>query len=349
MCLSVCFHYFSDWLVDHGSGAAFVVGSKEDLAELLRRFYGDARKKDGSPYGKSALVNIRSGLNRHMTLPPWHRIINLMHDAEFKVVNQVLIGQFRKIKMDGNDKTQHKPAISAADMKKMYNSDALYVNNPVGLQRKVFIDIMLHFSRRGREGLREWRKDSFVLWRDENDREFATIDYHELEKNHQGIHKHECEKDPRMYAQDDPKKCPVKSLKFYLDKLSKNSNAALFQKPNPRFKCNAGKPWYCNSPLSEVLHCYQTASDPSSKAKVPERANPPPMPGTSSDSESALIPYHQQNTQHTNVANSRPMLHRTLFSGAVFNEGCGAVINISGDIHFHNWCANSNPRGHMMQ
>ena len=147
-----------------------------------------------------------------------------MHDAEFKVANQVLIGQFRKIKMDGNDKTQHKPAISAADMKKMYNSDALDVNNPVGLQRKVFIDIILHFSRRGREGLRELRKDSFVLRRDENDREFATIDYHELEKNHQGIHKHECEKDPRMYAQDDPKKCPVKSLKFYLDKLSKISS-----------------------------------------------------------------------------------------------------------------------------
>ena len=72
--------------------------------------------------------------------------------------------------MDGNNKTQHKPAISAADMKKKYNSDALDVNNPVSLQRKVFIDIMLHFSRRGREGLRELRKDSFVFWREKNDR-----------------------------------------------------------------------------------------------------------------------------------------------------------------------------------
>ena len=106
-------------------------------------------KKDSSLYGKSALVNIRSGLNRHMTLPPWNRIIKVMHDAEFKVANQVLIGHFRKIEMDGNDKTQHKPAISAADMK-MYHSDALDANNLVGLQHKVFIDIMLHFSRRGR-------------------------------------------------------------------------------------------------------------------------------------------------------------------------------------------------------
>ena len=79
---------------------------------------------------------------------------------------------------------------------------------------------MLHFSRRGREGLRELRKDSFVFRCDENDTEFATIDYHEPEKNHHGINKHECEKDPRMYTQDDPKKCPVKSLKYYLDKLS---------------------------------------------------------------------------------------------------------------------------------
>ena len=183
-----------------------------------------------------------------MTLPPWNRIINLTHDAEFKVANQVLICHYRKMKMDSNDKTQHKPAILAAD-KKMYYSDALDVNNQFGLQQKVLIDIMLHFSRRGREGLRELRQDSFVFRRDKNDREFPTIVYHELEKKHQGINKHECEKDSRMYTQDDPQKCPLKSLKFYLDKLSKNSNAALFQKPNPRFKCNAGKPGYCNSPL----------------------------------------------------------------------------------------------------
>ena len=193
--------------------------SNEDLTELLPRFNGDARKKDGNPYGKSAPVNIRSGLNRHMTLPPWNRIINLMHDAECKVANQVLIGHFCKIKMDDNDKAQHKPAISAADMKKMYNSDALDVNNPVGLQCKVFIDIMLHFSRRGREGLVNYGRIALfsgVM----SDREFATIDYNEPEKNNQGINKHECEKDPRMYTQDNPKKCPVKPLKYYLDTYS---------------------------------------------------------------------------------------------------------------------------------
>ena len=103
----------------------------------------------------------------------------------------------------------------------------------------------------------------------------------------------------------------------------------------------------CRYRMSEVLHCYQTASDPSSKAKVPERVNHPQIPGTSADSESALIPYQQQNTQHTNVANSNTMMHRSLISGAVFHEECGALLNNPGGIHFIT--ANSNPRVHRTQ
>ena len=39
----------------------------------------------------------------------------------------------------------------------------LDVSTPRGLQDKVFFDVLLQFARRGQEGLRELKKDSFVV------------------------------------------------------------------------------------------------------------------------------------------------------------------------------------------
>ena len=46
---------------------------------------------------------------------------------------------------------------------KMYSSGVLSDDNPKSLQRKVFIEVMLHFGRRWREGLRTMRHDSVVI------------------------------------------------------------------------------------------------------------------------------------------------------------------------------------------
>ena len=96
----------------------------EKLAYLLRQFYGDARKKNGDHYGRSALINLRAGLNRHITSPPFNRVLNLMHDREFQLANQLLVGALRKIKQEGRDKTQHKASVSKDDMAKLYSSSA---------------------------------------------------------------------------------------------------------------------------------------------------------------------------------------------------------------------------------
>ena len=89
-----------------------------------------------------------------------------MHDRAFQDANQVFLGKIRKLQQDGLDQTKHKDAVHAGDMAKLYDSGTLAIDNPVALQRKVYLEVSLHFCRRGREGLCELRKDSYVgnMW-----------------------------------------------------------------------------------------------------------------------------------------------------------------------------------------
>ena len=72
---------------------AFEDKSKEDLAEILRKFYGTVLSKSGKCYSKSGMINIRSSLNRHLTNPPHKRTIDLMQDQEFLQANRVFTGR----------------------------------------------------------------------------------------------------------------------------------------------------------------------------------------------------------------------------------------------------------------
>ena len=239
--------FIADWLADHGLSLDFEEWDVDRLAECLRRFYGDLLNRKGGEYSKSSLINIRAGLNRHITSPPWNRQINLMRDRGFQTCNQVFTGILRDFRERGLDVTQHKEALTAGDVKRAYSSGTLGNDDPVSLQLKVYFEIALHCARRGCEGLRELGKDSFVVKVDENDREYVTIRYHELEKNHQGLNKREQVRDPRMYAQND-ENCPVKSFRKYVSALNPNCDA-FFQRTNPQFK-DSGI-WYQNAPLGK--------------------------------------------------------------------------------------------------
>ena len=50
----------------------------------------------------------------------------------------------------------------------LLSSSALSTDNPKGLQRKVLINVVLHFARRGQEGLRGLQKSSFAMKTDES-------------------------------------------------------------------------------------------------------------------------------------------------------------------------------------
>ena len=164
-------------------------------------------------------------------------------DTIFHSANQVLYGIVKDMRRQGLDTTKHKDPIAPADINKMYSSGTLSNNNPTALQYKVWFDLSFHFGRRGREGLRELRKYSFVIKTDAENREYIVNAYNEKEKNHQGVSNKEEEKQANMYAQPGDPKCPVESYKLYISKLNPSHNA-LFQRPKKNKNFNKSDQWW---------------------------------------------------------------------------------------------------------
>ena len=219
---------------------------EEVLANYLRRFYAEVRNKQGGLYSKTSLLSIRAAIYRHLTQPPQNVGFNILVDSAFIAANNVLVGQCRKLKAAGKDTSKHHPPIKQDDLKKMYESRVLSPDNPVSLQRKVFFEVVLHFGRRGREGLRTIQKDDIIFKVDEHGTEYATLGFNALEKNHQGLSAREREHSQQMYATGN-EDCPLMSLKFYLSKLNENCSA-FFQRPKT-VNWEGQPSWYSNSPV----------------------------------------------------------------------------------------------------
>ena len=129
----------------------------------LRRFYAEARKKDGETYGKKTLLGFRHRIERYLNQPKFSRNLKMSTDPRFTRSNQMLdaqLVQLKKLKL-GKENSQHKPTLEDEDMEKLKSSDAPSLSNPLSHLRNVWFHIVLYFRRRGREGQRELQKSSF--------------------------------------------------------------------------------------------------------------------------------------------------------------------------------------------
>ena len=104
---------------------------------------------------------------------------------------------------------------------------------PAGLLRRTWFYVSLYWCRRGREGQRDLRRDSFKFTHDANGREYATMTHEEATKNHPGGENSKplAERETRLYgteADDDA----FTSLKLLVTKLNP-SCTAFFQYPKP--------------------------------------------------------------------------------------------------------------------
>ena len=72
--------------------------TKETLANVLKLFYAEARKTDGTSYSKSTLNSLRFGLNRHFKATRGFDIIN---DSAFTDANKVFGAKCVDLKRQG--------------------------------------------------------------------------------------------------------------------------------------------------------------------------------------------------------------------------------------------------------
>ena len=230
----------------------------------LQKFYAEVRDIKRQRYSRSSYLSLRSGICRHLREGPFYRQVDLVKDSSFQQSNQVFGGMLRKIKEDGLDKSKKKSAITQEDWSKMQNSPILDPTNPSGLQKLVFINIMLHFARRGNEGLSAINKETFVV-KTEDRKEFVTLSVAEKEKTDQGEEKKKgiSSLSKKMFAVGGDR-CPVATYKTYLSKLDPGC-AWFFTKPRINWK-KQDAVWYSKqkigrNPLNTMMATISTEAE----------------------------------------------------------------------------------------
>ena len=82
------------------------------------------------------------------------------------------------------EKTVHKSVINQEDMSLLKNYFSRWQHDPIILQHKVWFDLMIYCCKRGREGLRELTKSSYVVKTDGTAGRYIIKEGSEVTKNH---------------------------------------------------------------------------------------------------------------------------------------------------------------------
>ena len=214
----------------------------EALDSCLLQFYPEARRQDGQIYGKSALLSFHYVIEGYLSSPPHNKGISLSHGVAFKNSNRMLVSILRKQRQV---KVQHKEVISPGDMKHLTCPRVFSKDAPWPLLKGVWFYITYYFCRRGCEGLRDLKTDSFQVETDDIGRQYYVMNHKECTKSHQGSIENDENDKGKMYNHS----LGFQLLQFYLTKVN-NKCRALFQYAARNFMPTM-LVWYENRPLGK--------------------------------------------------------------------------------------------------
>ena len=169
------FHNFSDWHIDvYGFPLDTTTVSARELADKLRKFYGEAKPKGGDVYNKSTLKNIRVAINRHMQ--DLGRNIDIIRNVEFRSANHVLDGMLKQMTKDDMFRPkEHKPMLDLEDIVKITTYFHSVKWSPVILRQCVWYYLSFHFVSRGFDFLPQLKLDSLIFQEDDKGNEYVTL------------------------------------------------------------------------------------------------------------------------------------------------------------------------------
>ena len=145
--------------------------------------------------------------------------------------------------------TKHEQALEREDVDQLFTAKQLGVDTPESLVQTAWFHLMLYFGNRGRENQRNMVKEDIAF----GPRIYCPS--RARDRNHPGGLRGNENNSQAIMCEwpDNPKRCPVRCIKKYLQK--RNSNClALWQKPRnystSKFNESAAV-WYCNVPLGK--------------------------------------------------------------------------------------------------
>ena len=221
---------------DNGYDEEFESLEIKDLDTLLRRFYCNLHKQDGNPYSCASLLCIRAAIFRHLSNAPWNKPYNLISDREFLASNNMLKAKMAQ-SMKSGKVTKHYEMIQEGDQKILENY--FDRSTPQKLQEEAWYTFVYHFGNRGREGIKELKKQDFVFRFDSDGKEYCELDSCIDQKNVTPDNS-ESVKCARIYSTG-RENCPVQCLKLYLSTIENTGHDSFWPKAKrvPTANC-----WY---------------------------------------------------------------------------------------------------------
>ena len=132
------------------------------LDETLSKFYSEARTETGELY-KTIFYSLRYSLNRHLAdfaIRNKKDVMDITSKINFPKSNEMFKACCKMHKKEGKGFFESSPPKEEIDLQKMAKYFVSNLReNPKVMQQKVFVDLMLHFGRRGRETLRDLKQN----------------------------------------------------------------------------------------------------------------------------------------------------------------------------------------------
>ena len=240
---------FKGWMAKRHLNIDLASASAEELAPILRRFYGELKANDSKALAPQTMIGIRAGIQRRLTTIrscPF----NITKDSQFEKTNNTFKAKCKLYAAKGNPRQKRKEEIAPGDLDRIHQflASEVTATSPRRLSQAVWFILAFNLGCRGREIYRQLKKEGIRFSVDDTGKEYATIDQSVIEKNHQGgpSRDDQVKEHTRIYD------CPLGPhtilglLKLYLSKLHPDC-IWLFQQC--RSYATEEGPWYKNEPL----------------------------------------------------------------------------------------------------
>ena len=223
---------FEEWCIKRNVTIDLKTVDVKVLADVLRRFYAEAKTNKGLPLSPSGIIGVRAALHRKITQAPISRVLNILTHPSFIIANNMVDTKIKLFRKTHNPKPKHKLSIEDGDMSKLREYFKMNLTSPSVLQHFVWFSLCYNFGRRGREGWRMLTKETFEFQVDDVGEVYVCQSLTEATKNHQQAIQDESDfSESRMYQITGDRLCPVAELKHHLENLNSECSA-LFQTIN---------------------------------------------------------------------------------------------------------------------
>ncbi|XP_031552342.1 centrosomal protein of 76 kDa-like [Actinia tenebrosa] len=227
---------FTLWCNSEGVTKPVEEMQPSELNQLLKKFYKEARRKDGCDFSKPGLTNIRNALDRYFRS---QLNITILKTSEFAEANKAFDEKVAVIEGNAASPWRHSVSISPQDMQKLLLSGAIGGTTPLLLLRACWFNILLHFDIGDHLKQRRLSKQQFVIHIDAAGRENVKM----ISTSNPYVQSKFGVAGTTMHSVPGHPLCPVALLKKYLLKLHPGSDA-LFQCP-VQYKVDDSVPvWY---------------------------------------------------------------------------------------------------------